>query len=213
MERNKRKIGRWLGVLTAVLVPAIATAALTIPNTFTAGTVIKSADVNANFAAVATAVTADQTAVASLQTTVASLQTSVASLQATVTSQATTITSLQTTVSSLSSTIAASPQIVGFAFVEASSVVSFGGAGTTSAVASYGYTGYMELTFTGKYPSSINVNRVMIVGTPWEYNYGSMDAGVISATPTSITIAVYSWVSSSQAAHDNYFYVALIAQP
>ena len=116
MERNKPKIGRWLGVLAAVLIPAIATAALTIPNTFTAGTVIKSADVNANFAAVATSVNADgtnigslQNSVAALQTTVTSLQTTVTSLQTTVTSQQATITSLQTSVNTLN----AEPHVVG----------------------------------------------------------------------------------------------------
>jgi hypothetical protein len=227
MERNKRKIGRWLGVLAAILVPAIATAALTIPNSFTSGTVIKSADVNANFAAVATAVSSDETSIVSLQnavaalqnvtnslqTSVTSLQSTVTSLQSTVTSQASTIASLQSTVSGLSSSVAASPQIIGFALAEAGSLVSYGGAGTTSVINDYSYTGYMELTFNGKYPSTINANRVMIMATPFAYDYGAVDTEVLSASPTSITIIVYQWMSSTLTSLNGYFYVALIAQP
>jgi hypothetical protein len=78
MERRsmskKRSYWHWLGALGAVLVPAIVTAALTLPNTFTAGTVIKAADVNANFAAVVTHASGVDTSIASLQTQVATLQ-------------------------------------------------------------------------------------------------------------------------------------------
>lgn len=54
MARQKRSYWHWLGVVCAVLVPAVVTAALTLPNTFTAGTPIKAADMNANFQAIVT---------------------------------------------------------------------------------------------------------------------------------------------------------------
>jgi hypothetical protein len=60
--------------LGAVLVPAVVTAALTLPNTFTAGTVIKSADMNANFAAVVTHANGVDTSITALQTQMAALQ-------------------------------------------------------------------------------------------------------------------------------------------
>jgi hypothetical protein len=74
MDRKKRSYWHWLGVLGAVLVPALATAALVVPNTFTANTVIKSADVNANFAAVVTHANGVDTAITTLQSQVAALQ-------------------------------------------------------------------------------------------------------------------------------------------
>ncbi len=78
MERRstlkRRSTWHWLGALGAVLVPAVVTAALTLPNTFTAGTVIKSADMNANFAAVVTHANSVDTSIAALQTQVAALQ-------------------------------------------------------------------------------------------------------------------------------------------
>ena len=45
------KIVRWIGVAGAVLVPALAVAALEIPNTFAAGQRVSAAEMNANFAA------------------------------------------------------------------------------------------------------------------------------------------------------------------
>jgi len=46
------KIMRWLGVGGALLVPALAVAALNIPNTFAAGDPVSAAEMNANFDAV-----------------------------------------------------------------------------------------------------------------------------------------------------------------
>lgn len=74
MDRKKRSYWHWLGILGAVLVPALATAALVVPNTFTANTVIKSADVNANFTAVVTHANGVDTSIATLQSQVAALQ-------------------------------------------------------------------------------------------------------------------------------------------
>ena len=78
MERRstlkRRSTWHWLGALGAVLVPAVVTAALTLPNTFTAGTVIKSADMNANFAAVVTHANGVDTSITALQTQMAALQ-------------------------------------------------------------------------------------------------------------------------------------------
>ena len=71
MERTKRTHWRWVGVLAALLVPPIATAALTLPNIFTAGTVIKAADVNANFNAVRDHANTVETQLATLQAAVA----------------------------------------------------------------------------------------------------------------------------------------------
>jgi len=78
MERRstskRRSTWHWLGALGAVLVPAVVTAALTLPNSFTAGTVIKAADVNANFNAVVTHANTVETNLGTLQTQVAALQ-------------------------------------------------------------------------------------------------------------------------------------------
>lgn len=74
MDRKKRSYWHWLGILGAVLVPALATAALVVPNTFTANTVIKASDVNSNFAAVVTHANGVDTAIATLQSQVAALQ-------------------------------------------------------------------------------------------------------------------------------------------
>lgn len=196
MERNKRKIGRWLGVLAAVLVPAIATAALTIPNTFTSGTVIKSADVNANFAAVATAVSSDQATIGALQSAVATLQTQVASLQ-------TTVTTLQTSLTSVQGTVAATPQVIGFAHfnttLNAAGIASFGGSETTSVTAAAGFP--TIVTFTGKFPASITAAKVHILATPEVGDYTGLDAAVQGTpTSTSISIRVYTWET------DNIYY-------
>jgi len=78
MERRstlkRRSTWHWLGALGAVLVPAVVTAALTLPNSFTAGTVIKAADMNANFNAVVTHANTVETNLGTLQTQVAALQ-------------------------------------------------------------------------------------------------------------------------------------------
>ncbi|HMR05233.1 MAG TPA: hypothetical protein PKA88_05635 [Polyangiaceae bacterium] len=54
---------KWLVALGAVFVPASLMAAVTIPNTFTAGTTIVAADMNANFAAIKTFVDGLETTV------------------------------------------------------------------------------------------------------------------------------------------------------
>jgi hypothetical protein len=208
MERNKRKIGRWLGVMAAVLVPAIATAALTIPNTFSAGTVIKSADVNANFAAVAAAVNSDESTIVALQNSVAALQTTVNSLQTTVTSHTSAISSLQ-------SAVAATPQIIGFAHFNGANgtIASFGGAGTTGVTPDpyYGYGFPWLLTFTGKYPAGLTAARLTLLATPEVAGYSALDASVISVSSTAIAVEVYVWQSSSLAAETSAgFNVALL---
>jgi hypothetical protein len=47
-----KRVGRWGIALAGVFVPAIAAGALTLPYTFTSGTAIRAAEVNANFAAI-----------------------------------------------------------------------------------------------------------------------------------------------------------------
>jgi type VI protein secretion system component Hcp len=49
MTFDIKKKWRWLGVLGAVFVPAIVTAAVTVPFTFSPGTPIRASEVNANF--------------------------------------------------------------------------------------------------------------------------------------------------------------------
>jgi hypothetical protein len=53
---NITKHWRWAVAAAAIFVPAVAAGAVTIPFSFTSGTVIKAADVNANFTALKTAV-------------------------------------------------------------------------------------------------------------------------------------------------------------
>ncbi len=55
MKRFKNS-WKWLVALGAVFVPSALLAAVTIPNTFSAGNVIKSSEVNDNFSTLATAV-------------------------------------------------------------------------------------------------------------------------------------------------------------
>jgi hypothetical protein len=204
MDGHKRSIGRWLGVLAAVLVPAIATAALTIPNTFTAGTVIKSADVNANFAAVATEVNNTETSLASLQSTVSSLQTTVTNLQ-------TTVTNLQNSVTSVSKTVASAPQMVGYAKVYYGSVLAFGGTGTTNVTVSGSFPNI--ITFTGSFPSTITANKVQIMATPWAYDYNGLDAEVVSATTTSIVVYIYEWETDNLLTLNSGYSLVLVDQP
>ncbi len=52
--RNKARWATWFWVTALVLAPGAVLADITIPNSFTAGTVIKSADVNADMAALNT---------------------------------------------------------------------------------------------------------------------------------------------------------------
>jgi hypothetical protein len=161
--------------------------------------VIKSADVNANFAAVAAAVSSDQSTIASLQSAVATLQTQVASLQ--------------TTLAGVQSTVAATPQIVGFAHFDGTKVASFGGSETTSAVAGSGSP--TTITFTGKYPSSITAAKVHILATPEVGDFTALDTYVVGTpTSTTIEIGVYTW-QSDNATYYGYqpggpFYVALL---
>ncbi|MFO0571747.1 MAG: hypothetical protein U0263_39345 [Polyangiaceae bacterium] len=54
---------KWLVALGAVFVPASLLAAVNIPNSFTAGTPIKAADMNANFSAIKTFVDGLETAI------------------------------------------------------------------------------------------------------------------------------------------------------
>ena len=166
MERRSKKriTWQWLGALGAVLVPAVVTAALTLPNTFTAGTVIKSADMNANFAAVVTHANGVDTSVAALQTQVAALQTQVAALQA------------------------AAP--IAYAKISGASVAAFGGLGTT-AVTTTGTGFSYTITFTGTYPAAITAAKMVVQATAESANSGVANAIVNSATTTSISVSVY----------------------
>jgi hypothetical protein len=62
-----RKSWKWLVALGAVFVPA-SVLAVSVPNSFTAGTPILAAEMNANFAALETAVTALEASVAAVET-------------------------------------------------------------------------------------------------------------------------------------------------
>ena len=135
-----------------------------MPNTFTAGTVIKSADMNANFAAVVTHANGVDTSVAALQTQVAALQTQVAALQA------------------------AAP--IAYAKISGASVAAFGGLGTT-AVTTTGTGFAYNITFTGTYPAAITAAKIVVQATAESANSGVANAIVNSATTTSISVSVY----------------------
>jgi hypothetical protein len=86
--------------LFTALVNHVQAGSVTLPNTFQAGTRARAAEVNANFAAVKSAVDDNDARIAALES-------AVTSLQATVGAQATTIVDLQTAVSAQASTISA----------------------------------------------------------------------------------------------------------
>ena len=69
------------------------------------------------------------------------------------------------------------------------------------------------MTFTGKFPSTISANRVMLLVTPHVYDYGAVDAEILTASSTSITVAMYSWQSYTGTYHAASFYMALVTQP
>lgn len=106
----KHKTTALFGIIIAVLL-SVGTAnarSLMVLNTFTPGTPVRSADVNANFSALGTAATDNYSQIQALAATVASLQATVTTLQAdntalsaTVTSQANTIANLQTQLNSV----------------------------------------------------------------------------------------------------------------
>jgi hypothetical protein len=87
---------QWIGV--AVLASSLGLAvAVTIPNTFTAGTAISAAQMNANFAAMGTAVTAAETTLATAQGQISTLQTALSNSSLSAASNASGITALTTT--------------------------------------------------------------------------------------------------------------------
>jgi hypothetical protein len=99
--------------LSAALVTQVQAGSVTLPNTFQAGTRAVAAEVNANFAAIESAVddndariAALESAVANLQATVGAQANTIADLQATVSAQASTITALQATATSQDAEIA-----------------------------------------------------------------------------------------------------------
>ena len=100
------------------------------------------------------------------------------------------------------SIISASKTGVAVAYAKASigagSVLSFGGKGTTSAVAGGGNIGFTYVTFTGKYPSGLTANQVILNATAQSWDYGVANAEVISVNSTQLVVSVSGWISDTK---------------
>ena len=73
----------------------------------------------------------------------------------------------------------------------------FGGKGTTSAMGTTGEAGGALVTFTGKYPKTIDANKVVVQATCLSGNYEAANAVVNSASSTQIDVLVYCWKSDT----------------
>lgn len=84
------------------------------------------------------------------------------------------------------------------ASISSQSVLSFGGKGTTAAVASGGDSNaFVDVKFTGKYPKDITTSQVIINATAESSDFGVANAFVVSASPTQLVIEVSGWVSTN----------------
>ncbi|HEY2775003.1 MAG TPA: hypothetical protein VGK20_13230 [Candidatus Binatia bacterium] len=87
---------------------------------------------------------------------------------------------------------------VGYAKVNADgTIVTFGGRGTASVTASVNAPGYHTVKFMGKYPSDIDVSKVVVQTTAEAASYGVTNDTVTAASPTEIDIDVSDWESDN----------------
>ena len=81
-----------------------------------------------------------------------------------------------------------------------STVLAFGGKRATGATASSCGVGCTDVTFTGNFPTDIALSKVILNTTAQSGVYAVTNAGVATATPTTIEVLIYVWQSNSLAA-------------
>jgi hypothetical protein len=96
----------------------------------------------------------------------------------------------------------------------AGAIDSFGGKGTTGAIAAVHLGGLYTVAFTGKYPSDIATNKVIVQATSEEGVYGVANAHVATATPTEIDVdvATFKTDGSDTPSLDNFFVTVFVGQ-
>ena len=86
----------------------------------------------------------------------------------------------------------------------------FGGSETTSAsVTSSGFPGGYEITFTGKYPTSISASSLILSSSAESARHAISDAIVATANTTSIVIDVFTSDPATETFEDNNCFVAV----
>lgn len=91
-------------------------------------------------------------------------------------------------------------KVVAYAKVDSvfGTVLSFGGNRTRTASAVVDVSGYQTtITFTGRYPSSITPDKVIINSTCNSTGFIVSNASVVSVSPTTLVIRVYNWASNT----------------
>jgi len=104
--------------------------------------------------------------------------------------------------------------IVGFARINtsagASSVSTFGGAGTTGASVVRSAAGIYTVTFTGTYPSTTDATKLVVLSTAESNNFQVTNNAVQSASPTSISLSVFTWTSNALVEVDDSFFLEVL---
>ncbi len=104
--------------------------------------------------------------------------------------------------------------IVGFARINtsagASSVSTFGGAGTTGASVVRSAAGFYTVTFTGTYPSTTDATKLVVLSTAESNNFQVSNNAVLSASPTSISLNVFTWTSNALVEVDDSFFLEVL---
>lgn len=87
--------------------------------------------------------------------------------------------------------------ILGFARINGTdgAVVSSGGNGTTGVSAVRNSPGDYTITFTGNYPATISATKLSVLATAQADNFQVTNAGIESASGSSIVIRIFSWKS------------------
>src|SRR5437868_1082270 len=76
-------------------------------------------------------------------------------------------------------------------------VLAFGGKGTTGVVSTAVVPGEHQVTFTGKYPADITIDKVILNSTSEATNYGVTNARVTAASATEIQVDLFDWRSDA----------------
>ena len=90
------------------------------------------------------------------------------------------------------------------------SLATFGGKGTISAfITGADQTGFVEVTFYGKYPKDLTVDQVTTVAMASRGNFGVANADVVVANSTQLVVDATCWRSDTGAALTNNVFFAV----
>jgi hypothetical protein len=125
---------------------------------------------------------------------------------------------LKTTVDANDARIAAleaqTQMTLGFAHIvttgTASSVGTFGGAGTTTVSVVRDAAGVYDITFTGTYPATTGLTKIVLLSTATSNNFQVTNNTVVSANSTTIVVRVWAWTSNALATVDDSFDVLVL---